>query len=131
MMEDMMWADFCKRWLDLCCWWLPTTAGEEKNGAEAKPSPTMTKDLSTDQTTVGSEDDTGSGKDDADDLTVIKGIGPSIETKLRGFGITSFAVLAASDPETLAAKLKASQPISTTRVKSWIEAARERASGRS
>ena len=125
-----MWADFCKRWFDLCRCWLPTTKGEQKSEAEAKPPPTMVDDISTDLKTTDSEDGVGPDEDDADDLTVIKGIGPSIQAKLRSFGITSLAALAASDPEDLTVKLKASQPISTTRVKGWIEAAQDRTAGR-
>lgn len=125
-----MWAYFCKRWFGHCCWWLPTTKDEEKSGAGAKPSPTMADDASTDLRTTGDEADVDPNEDDVDDLTVIKGIGPSIQTKLRSFGITSLAALAAADPEALATKLKASQPISTTRVKSWIEAAQDRTAGR-
>jgi len=125
-----MWADFCKRWFDLCRCWLPTTKGEQKSDAEAKPSPTIADDVSTDLRTAGGEDGVGQEAADADDLTVIKGVGPVVQTKLRSFGITSLAALAASDPEALAAKLKTSQPISTTRVKGWIEAAQDKTAGR-
>jgi predicted flap endonuclease-1-like 5' DNA nuclease len=122
-----MWADVWKRWLEICCWWLPTSKGEQTSGAAAKPSPTVADDVSTDVGATGE----GSHENDTDDLTVIKGIGPSIQTKLSSFGITTLAALAASDPETLAVKLKASQPISATRVKGWIEEAQDRVAGRS
>ncbi|MDH3661788.1 MAG: helix-hairpin-helix domain-containing protein [Alphaproteobacteria bacterium] len=122
----MMWTHFCKRWFDLCCWWLPTTKGEEKNGAEAKQSSTEAENGSLELTRPDGEADVGPDEDRGDDLTVIKGIGPSIQIKLRSFGITSLAALAAADPEALAARLKASQPISTTRVKGWIAAAKDR-----
>ena len=125
-----MWAEFCKRWFDLCRCWLPTTKDEQTSGAEAKPSPTMADDVSTDLRATGDETGLGPEAADADDLTVIKGIGPSIQTKLRSFGINSLAALAASDPDALAAKLKTSQPISTTRVKGWIEAAQDQTAGR-
>ncbi|MEZ5934857.1 MAG: helix-hairpin-helix domain-containing protein [Alphaproteobacteria bacterium] len=90
----------------------------------------MDGDDSTDLGTTG--DEAGANPDDngAEDLTVIKGIGPAVEAKLRGFGITSLAALAAADPDALAAKLKVSQPISTTRVKGWVEVAQERTAGR-
>lgn len=125
-----MWAEFCKRWFDLCRCWLPTTKDEQKSGAETKPAPTMADNVSTDLRTTSGEDSVGPEAADADDLTAIKGIGPTIQTKLRSFGITSLAALAAADPEALAAKLKASQPISTTRVKGWIEAAQDQTTGR-
>jgi predicted flap endonuclease-1-like 5' DNA nuclease len=62
-----------------------------------------------------------------DDLTVIKGIGPAVQNKLRALGITTFADLAAADPDQLMARLKGSQPLSRGRVRHWTEAARQRA----
>jgi predicted flap endonuclease-1-like 5' DNA nuclease len=62
-----------------------------------------------------------------DDLTQIKGIGPAMQNRLRALGITTFADLAAADPDQLMAKLKGSQPLSLGRVRHWTEAARERA----
>ncbi|MGI9493212.1 MAG: helix-hairpin-helix domain-containing protein [Geminicoccaceae bacterium] len=97
----------------------------------AKPSKTTSENVSTDLGTNGVEVSVDPDEDDSfDDLTVIKGIGPLIQSKLRSFGITSLAALAASDPEELAAKLKSSQPISMTRIKRWIEAAQGRAADR-
>ena len=126
-----MWADLCKRWFELCCCWLPTTKTEQKSGLGAKPSKSASEDISTDLRTNGGEVSVDPGEDDSfDDLTVIKGIGPSTQAKLRSFGITSLAALAASDPEELAAKLKSSQPMSMTPIKRWIEAAQERAADR-
>ena len=54
-----MWAEFCKRWFDLCRCWLPTTKDEQTSGAEAKPSPTMADEVSTDLRTTGGEDSVG------------------------------------------------------------------------
>ena len=125
-----MWADFCKRWFDLCCWWLPTPKDEQKSDAETKTLLTMADEVSTEVKTTGCEEGVASDEDDADDLTVIKGIGPAVQTKLRSFGVTSLAALAAADPEALAAKLKASQPISSARVKGWIAAAQDQITGR-
>jgi predicted flap endonuclease-1-like 5' DNA nuclease len=62
-----------------------------------------------------------------DDLTEIKGIGPAVQNKLRALGITTFADLAAADPDQLMARLKGSQPLSLGRVRHWTEAARQRA----
>ena len=61
-----------------------------------------------------------------DDLTVIKGIGPAVQNKLRALGITTFADLAAADSDALLERLKGSQPLTKERVRSWTEAARER-----
>ncbi|TNE87205.1 MAG: 50S ribosomal protein L21, partial [Rhodobacteraceae bacterium] len=53
---------------------------------------------------------------EADDLKVINGLGPAAEKKLNEAGITTFAQLAAVDPETFEA----------TKVKpDWVEQAKE------
>lgn len=62
-----------------------------------------------------------------DDLTEIKGIGPAMQNRLRALGITTFADLAAADPDQLMAQLKGAQPLSRGRVRHWTEAARQRA----
>jgi predicted flap endonuclease-1-like 5' DNA nuclease len=62
-----------------------------------------------------------------DDLTVIKGIGPAVQNKLRALGITTFADLAAADPDAILRGLKGSQPLTKGKVQAWTEAARERA----
>jgi predicted flap endonuclease-1-like 5' DNA nuclease len=62
-----------------------------------------------------------------DDLTEIKGIGPAMQNRLRALGITTFADLAAADPDQLMKQLKGGQPLSLGRVRHWTEAARERA----
>ena len=62
-----------------------------------------------------------------DDLTEIKGIGPAMQNRLRALGITTFADLAAADPNQLMAQLKGAQPLSLGRVRQWTEAARQRA----
>jgi predicted flap endonuclease-1-like 5' DNA nuclease len=62
-----------------------------------------------------------------DDLTEIKGIGPAMQNRLRALGITTFADLAAADPDQLMKQLKGAQPLSLGRVRHWTEAARERA----
>jgi predicted flap endonuclease-1-like 5' DNA nuclease len=62
-----------------------------------------------------------------DDLTVIKGIGPALQNRLRALGITTFADLAAANPDKLMAQLKGAQPLSRARVQHWTEAARARA----
>ena len=61
-----------------------------------------------------------------DDLTVIKGIGPAVQNKLRALGITTFAELAKADPDALLERLKGSQPLTRARVRDWTEGARQR-----
>ena len=62
-----------------------------------------------------------------DDLTEIKGIGPAVQNKLRALGITTFADLAAADPDAILRQLKGSQPLTRGKVQAWTKAARERA----
>ena len=56
-----------------------------------------------------------------DDLTAIKGIGPSRAEELAVMGVTTYMVLAAEDAEALAEGLGVSEETAV----SWIEAARE------
>jgi predicted flap endonuclease-1-like 5' DNA nuclease len=55
-----------------------------------------------------------------DDLSAIKGIGPTYRSRLEQAGITSFGTLATADASALAEKVQA--PVS--RVQAWIDAAR-------
>lgn len=125
-----MLADSWKRWLELFFWWLPGLKGEQTSGEDAGATPTAADTVSTYQNTIGDKTDTSPHKEVVDEVTVIKGIGPSIQTKLERLGVTSLAALAAADPETLVAKLNASQPISAKRVKGWVEEAQKRVAGR-
>ena len=56
-----------------------------------------------------------------DDLTEIKGVGPKYSQQLKELGISSFAALAAADPETLSSKFEARAD-----VEDWIAQARTR-----
>jgi predicted flap endonuclease-1-like 5' DNA nuclease len=64
------------------------------------------------------------------DLTGIKGIGPSVQEKLRSFGIMTFKDLARADPDRLVDQLKTLLPVSKARVRGWTEVARERTEAR-
>jgi len=66
----------------------------------------------------------------ADDLTVIKGIGPAVQKKLQALGIRTFRDLAAADPESLVEQLKGRQPISQGQVRSWTKAADQQVAAR-
>jgi predicted flap endonuclease-1-like 5' DNA nuclease len=76
------------------------------------------------------EQEVEAAKDVPDDLTVIKGIAPADQEKLRSFGITTFRDLARADPDHLVDQLKTSLPASKARICGWIEAARERTRAR-
>ena len=60
--------------------------------------------------------------DDADDLTLIAGIGPKYAAFLQDHGITTFSLLAASDPADLA-KIFQTTAGRTPDFKSWLEQA--------
>ncbi len=55
-----------------------------------------------------------------DDLARVKGIGPVYRSRLEAEGITSFAALAAADPDVVAAAIDVAQ----SRVEDWQEQAR-------
>jgi large subunit ribosomal protein L21 len=113
-----MWEQMVKRWFRLVFWWMPgsdqtrvrneeaaTPSNGEQRGDPAPRPPTARV---------------------ADDLTVIKGIGPAVQKKLRELDIITFSDLAEADADALTEKLKGSQPISITRVRAWTEDARAR-----
>lgn len=146
-----MWDVFLRRWIDLIFWWVPRkeepAKGAEQAPGERPPEPAIRSDTAAGaqrgqrpadaERRRASEPETrpaAKAKPEKavaapvpDDLTEIKGIGPAMQNKLRALGITTFADLAAADPDQLIAKLKGSQPLSRGRVQHWTEAARERA----
>ncbi len=63
-----------------------------------------------------------------DDLTVIKGIGPVYQWKLRDAGVDTYQQLAAADPAQLRRKLDIKE-WQRTDIESWIEQARDWAQG--
>jgi len=144
-----MWHVFYRRWLDLAFWWLPRKGAAPSQESEAaprgpqqdereavgpgaraapeehapeprerRPEPAARSAAAQPEKTVAPPV--------PDDLTVIKGIGPAVQNKLRALGITTFADLAAANPDKLMEQLKGSQPLSRGRVHHWTEAARER-----
>jgi predicted flap endonuclease-1-like 5' DNA nuclease len=113
-----MWNEIFKRWIDLLFWWAPK--GEAKPPEEAKERAPSAAEQSADR-----EPELGQ-QAVSDDLTVIKGIGPAIQEKLRALGIATFSDLAGADPKALTERLKGAQPISEAQVRGWTEAARKR-----
>jgi predicted flap endonuclease-1-like 5' DNA nuclease len=115
-----MWDDLFKRWIDLLFWWLPRNEEgppEEEEGAGV--------------TEQGVEQQVEAVKEVIpDDLTLIEGIGPSVQEKLRSLGIKTFNDLARADPDRLVDQLKTSLPVSKARVRGWTEVARERTEAR-
>jgi predicted flap endonuclease-1-like 5' DNA nuclease len=142
-----MWEAFYKRWLDLVFWWSPRhqkassrdakdappakpRQGERRTAPSARPAPKARAP----GTSAGPAAKPAAAQPEKtvappvpDDLTVIKGIGPAVQNKLRALGITTFADLAAADPDAILRQLKGSQPLTRGKVQAWTEAARERA----
>jgi len=114
-----MWDQIFKRWIDLLFWWAPRDEAKPQEKAEER-APSVTEQK------AGCEAES-TQQVVSDDLTVIKGIGPAVQERLRALGIATFSDLARADPKTLIERLKGSQPISEARVRGWTEAAREQA----
>jgi predicted flap endonuclease-1-like 5' DNA nuclease len=122
-----MWDDIFKRWVDLLFWWVPRTEETRPETAKESTPGASAQDASRVHEEAVEQQVPKAEKVVPDDLTVIKGIGPAVQEKLRSLGITTFRDLAKADPKTLTERLKGSQPISEVRVRSWTEAARKQA----
>lgn len=112
-----MWEQIVKRWIDLAFWWVPREDRAPAQKAEAAEPTKAEQRVDPDSEPAPNHV--------AEDLTVVKGIGPAVQKKLRGLDIASFSDLAQADPDALTEKLKGSQPISVAQVNAWIAAARE------
>lgn len=124
------WLKFWRQWM---FWWLP--GGDQPE--ETKPAPpAQKKSAPAEPKTEAAKVDAGASQPvsnepsataaQADDLTAIRGIGPAIARKLDALGVTTFADLAAADPDDLAAKI-ARRPVTSNRVREWIAEAKKRA----
>jgi len=146
-----MWDQTFKRWIDLIFWWLPKQEAAEpptsKPAAPAedaphqaaaqraapapKTAPRHTAEASEKRPTESppkqaAPERAATTEAAADDLTVIKGIGPVVQRKLHALGIRTFGDLAAADPARLTEQLKGRQPISQALVRGWTKAADQR-----
>jgi predicted flap endonuclease-1-like 5' DNA nuclease len=150
-----MWSELFKRWMDMMTWWLPqqrsgSEASTSDKGAAAAPSQSTQAREQPSQSEAGSSASdqaknatSGSGSQasaspasgeaeaapaasSSDDLTDIKGIGPSIRDRLQDAGINSFRDLASADAAKLTEQLKAKTVVSQKRVQQWIDEARAR-----
>ena len=150
-----MWDVLLRRWLDMLLWWVPRKqetppgAGQarrertpESASRSAEPGARAARSQPAQRQAQAKSGAPRPAEPRArlspkpavkpvaapvpDDLTEIKGIGPAMQNKLRALGITTFADLAAADPDQLMARLKGSQPLSLGRVRHWTEAARQR-----
>jgi predicted flap endonuclease-1-like 5' DNA nuclease len=124
-----MWDDLFKRWIDLLFWWLPRN--EEGPPEKEEEGAGVTKHSAGRGPEQGVEQQVEAVKEVIpDDLTVIEGIGPSVQEKLRSLGIMTFEDLARADPDRLVNQLKTLLPVSKARVRGWTEVARERTEAR-
>jgi predicted flap endonuclease-1-like 5' DNA nuclease len=115
-----MWDQMLRRWFDLFFWWLPHDGTREPSSGTAEQDTGRAP-------AQAARDPTATKARSPDDLTLLKGIGPVVQEKLRSLGITTFGDLATADPERLTEQLKGKQPISKATVRAWTEAAREQA----
>jgi predicted flap endonuclease-1-like 5' DNA nuclease len=113
------WLKFWRQWM---CWWLP--GGEEPDRTK-RTQPKREKSAPAKPDAEAADVEAGAVQ--ADDLTVIRGIGPAIARKLDALGVKTFTDLAAADPDDLANKI-ASRPVTSNRVREWVEEAKKRAS---
>jgi hypothetical protein len=80
-----MWDNLFKRWIDLLFWWLPRN--EERLPEKQEEGAGVTEHGAGRGPERGVEQQVEAAKEVIpDDLTVIKGIGPSVQEKLRSFG---------------------------------------------
>jgi predicted flap endonuclease-1-like 5' DNA nuclease len=93
---------YLQRWIDLLFWWVPwteetrlETAKESTPGASAQDASRVPEEVVEQQVPTAEEVV-------PDDLTVIKGIGPAVQGKLRSLGITTFRDLATANPDDVA-----------------------------
>jgi large subunit ribosomal protein L21 len=114
-----MWDQMFRRWIDLVFWWMP-----RENRAAVQKDETAAPQNAEPRGSAAPRD---APRRVADDLTVIKGIGPAVQKKLIGLDNKTLSDLAEADPDALKDKLKGSQPISAAQVRAWTKAAGERA----
>lgn len=147
-----MWSELMKRWLDMMTWWLPkrdndeptsqaqskTTHSAQPTGSEpqqgndeaAEPAQRKTAEPSpaaAESAAQGKSSAPASAAGPDEDLTAIKGIGPSIRDNLTAIGIRNFQQLGAADAEQLSTQLREQTVVSQKRVQQWIDEARSRA----
>lgn len=147
-----MWSELFKRWMDMMTWWLPQRSDSDaspsdKGTGSATNKPTEARQQPASSSSSGetrepktaaqgtsggqasdkasaAQGETKASTASADDLTAIKGIGPSTRDRLNGVGINSFSDLASADAAQLTDQLKAKMVISQKRVQQWIDEAR-------
>lgn len=147
-----MWSELMKRWLDMMTWWLPNRSSDEptsqaQSKADHSVQPTGSEpqqgndeaaesaQRETGESSPAAADSAAQGKSSApgsaegpdEDLTAIKGIGPSIRDNLTALGIRNFQQLAAADAAQLSTQLREQTVVSQKRVQQWIDEARSRA----
>ena len=126
------WLKFWRQWM---FWWLPGGDEPEKDRptrdrnqrTSSTASETEAADADAAATWRPTHGEPAVAKPQADDLTVIPGIGPAIAERLNALGVRTFAELAAVDPEELAEWI-GRRPVTADRVRDWIAEAKKRSS---
>jgi predicted flap endonuclease-1-like 5' DNA nuclease len=73
-----MWNEIFKRWIELLFWWVPKDEAKPQEEAKERARSGTQKSAGRESEVVQQEV--------SDDLTVIRGIGPAIQEKLRALG---------------------------------------------
>lgn len=121
-----MFGEFVRQWCRLVCGWLPSEQKDQREsqaGVQPKAAESQPASSTAPSTAPGS---TGEKTSAEDDLTTIKGIGPTMDNRLRAIGIRTFRDLAAADPQEVARQLN-SRPVTAERVAEWMAEAKKRA----
>lgn len=122
-----MFGEFVRQWCRLVFWWVPTDQKHQNEQRDTEPKK-RTEPATTQSPPAPAEsapEPSRATTSPQDDLTVIKGIGPTMDKRLRAMGIRTFADLAAADAQQVARKLN-SRPVTAARVGEWIAEAKKR-----
>ena len=124
-----MWNDLMRRWMELAFWWLPGQGNDQApSSAQARKSrPAAGRDAGAPEPEAApAQEPTPAPAEASGDLKGIKGIGPAMQKRLAGLGITGRSALARADADALTEQLKAGKAvISRAQVERWIKAAGE------
>jgi predicted flap endonuclease-1-like 5' DNA nuclease len=120
-----MWEEFFRRWVNFMFWWWPRSHEGQPRGPETTEPATQEESPRPSSEEAGKQAVASRHETVPDDLTVIKGIGPATQERLRSLGIRTFEDLATATPDDLAARLKSGQPVAKSQVRRWVDAARK------
>jgi large subunit ribosomal protein L21 len=95
-----MFVDLVRQWCRLVFWWLPDDQAKQQDmphgTSENRHEPAATQSTPA-PASKSSRESSGEASSPEEDLTAIKGIGPTMDKRLRAMGIRTFTDLAAAD----------------------------------